>query len=168
MSKKKINIALILVVLGLWGTVAYKAISQYYFSNELAFDGVQNQANVNFSKIEKDTFNLETIGRDPFLNKSTAPVIKPVKSAPTVFKKPVNAQPKIVKPKEILVWPEVHYYGYIKSREKKEELILVKIQNKLYKLRKNDQIDGLFIKKVYNDSVEVYFNKEKRIVHLAE
>lgn len=168
MSKKKINIALILVVLGLWGTVAYKAISQYFFSNELAFSGVQNQANVNFSKIEKDTFNLETIGRDPFLNKSTAPVIKPAASATTVFKKPANTQPKIVKPKEILLWPEVHYYGYIKSREKKEELILVKIQNKLYKLRKNDQIDGLFIKKVYNDSVEVYFNKEKRIVHLAE
>ena len=168
MSKKKINIALILVVLGLWGTVAYKAISQYFFSNEIAYNGTQNQADFNFSKIEKDTFNLETIGRDPFLNKSTAPVIKDADPKPALPKRPVNTQPRIVKPKAVVSWPEVHYYGYIKSRERKEELILVKIQSKLYKLRKNDQIDGLFIKKVYNDSVEVYFNKEKRIVHLAE
>ncbi|TGD56845.1 hypothetical protein [Flavobacterium humi] len=167
MSKKKINIALILVVLGLWGTVAYRAASQYFFSDEMTLKGIQDQANVNFSKIEKDTFALEAIGRDPFLNKSTAPVEKPIDFKPSVPRKITPSQPKIIKPKEVVAWPEIHYYGYIKSRERKEELILVKIENRLYKLRKNDQVDGMFIRKVYNDSVEVYFNKEKRIVHLA-
>ncbi|MGH2667449.1 hypothetical protein [Flavobacterium sp.] len=167
MSKKKINIALIMVVLGLWGTVAYKAVSQYFFSNEIALNDAQGQADFNISKIEKDTFKLETISRDPFLNKSVEPA-KPTIPKPALPKKMVVPQPRFVKPKIVIMWPEVHYYGYIKSKEKKDELIMVKIGSKLYKLRKNDQIDGLFIKKVYNDSVEVFFNKEKKMVHLAQ
>lgn len=167
MSKKKINIALILMVLGLWGTVAYRAASQYFFSDGMALSGIQDQAGVNFSKIEKDTFALEAIGRDPFLNKSVAPVEKPIDFKPSVPRKIKPSATKTIQPKEVVAWPEIQYYGYIKSRERKEELILVKIENRLYKLRKNDQVDGMFIRKVYNDSVEVYFNKEKRIVHLA-
>ncbi len=162
MSKKKINIALIIVVLGLWGTVAYKTVSQYFFPKELlAFNDSQANTRLNFSQIKKNAFQLENIQRDPFLNKREEPLPQNVvvrHVSPRIINKPV------VVSKPAVQWPAVHYYGYIKSKDKTEELILVKINNQLHKLRKNDQVDGLVIKKVYSDSIEVYFNKEKRII----
>ncbi|WP_300570380.1 hypothetical protein [Flavobacterium sp.] len=163
MSKKKINIALLIVVLALWGTVGYKTISQYFFSKELAFNDVKLNTKLNFNQIKKDTFNLESIQRDPFLNNNSEPptnteVVKKVYLPKKVVSKPVAA------PKPVLQWPAIFYYGYIKSKDKTEELILVKIDRQLHKLRKNDQIDGLTIKKVFNDSIEVSFYKEKKII----
>jgi hypothetical protein len=166
MSKKRINIALLILVLGLWGTVGYKTINQYFFSKEVALSDVQTNATFNFSQIKKDTFHLETIQRDPFLNKSSIapsqnPVVKKIYSQPKVQIKP------IAQPKPIINWPTVSYYGYIKSKDKTEELILVKIDNELHKLRKNATVNGLIIKKVFNDSIEVVFNKEKRVIRVG-
>lgn len=166
MSKKRINIALLILVLGLWGTVGYKTINQYFFSKEVALSDVQSNATFNFSQIKKDTFHLEAVQRDPFLNKNSVvqhenPVVKKIYSQPKVVNKP------IIQPKPIINWPSVSYYGYIKSKEKSEELILVKIDNELHKLRKNSDVDGLVIKKVYNDSIEVLFNIEKRVIRVG-
>jgi hypothetical protein len=166
MSKKRINIVLIILVLVLWGTVGYKTINQYFFSKEQTMSNVQSNTVFNFSKIKKDTFNLETIQRDPFLNKSSIaqyqnPVVKKMYSQPKVVSK------TIIQAKPIINWPSVSYYGYIKSKDKTEELILVKIDNDLHKLRKNAIVDGLIIKKVFNDSIEVLFNKEKRVIRVG-
>ncbi len=161
--KKTINIVLITVVLGLWGTLIYKTVNQYFFSKKVEIDKNQFGEKFNMSQIYKDTFNLEDINRDPFLNKqneaSTITVSKPIKN----YSKSPKPIP-IIKPKEIVNWPSIFYYGYIKSKFKTEELILVKINNKLYKLRKNDDVDGLSVKKFYNDSIEVNYNKEKKII----
>ena len=66
---------------------------------------------------------------------------------------------------QVINWPNITYYGYIKSKDKIEELILVKIDNQLYKLRKNSNINGLIINKVYKDSIEVSFNKNKKFLY---
>jgi len=163
MSKKKINIALIIVVLALWGTVAYKAVSQYFFPKELlAVNDGQTNVRLNFSQIKKDVFQIENIQSVPFLNKREEPLTQNVVVRDIISPPKIN-KPVIV-PKPAVQWPAVYYYGYIKSKDKTEELILVKINNQLHKLRKNDQVDGLVIKKVYSDSIEVYFNKEKKII----
>jgi hypothetical protein len=166
MSKKRINIALLLLVLGLWGTVGYKTINQYFFSEKLTLSNVKLNTKFNFNQIKKDTFNLKPISRDPFLNKNSEPtvhtiIVKRPYSTPKVVTQPV------IKPKPIINWPMVSYYGYIKSKDKTEELILVKIDNQLHKLRKNSEVDGLIIKNVFNDSIEVFFNKEKRVVRVG-
>ena len=166
MSKKRINIGLLILVLALWGTVGYKTVNQYFFSKEVAFTDVQSNTKFNLSQIKKDTFNLEYINRDPFLNNSNV-ILKP-----NVVTKKANVKPKVIiktiLPKPIINWPSVSYYGYIKSKEKTEELILVKISNQLHKLRKNSEVDGLIIKKVFNDSIEVFFNKEKRVIKIGK
>jgi hypothetical protein len=166
MTKKRINIALLLLVVGLWGTVGYKTINQYFFSKEFTFKDIKTTNTYNITKIEKDTFHLENIPRDPFLNKSSQilnqnPVVKKTYLPPKVLNKPVFV------PKLIVNWPLVAYYGYIKSKDKTEELILVKIDNKLQKLRKNSEVNGLIIKKVFNDSIEVFFNNEKKIIRVG-
>lgn len=167
MGKKKINILLIIVVLGLWGTVAYKAVD-HFFSPEVlvANENILNKE-FNLDEVNKDTFQLKKVARDPFLNTQN-------KSFDSVFKKDYSKIPIkkiksstiVVRPKEITNWPSIFYYGYIKSKSKDEELVLVKIDDRLYKLRKYDQVREIILKQVYNDSIELNYNKQKRIIRI--
>jgi hypothetical protein len=52
------------------------------------------------------------------------------------------------------------------SKEKNEELILLKIDSKLCKLKLNELSNGLIIKKKYKDSIEVFFNSQTKIIRL--
>lgn len=158
-TKKTINVILILVVLSLWGTVGYKYINRFFDVDELTYTNSNVYNYDAISIIKKDTFELQPLVKDPFLNKAfskpiTAPII--VRSIPVIKKEP--------EPKVIIPFPLVQYLGYIKSKDKKEELILVKINNRLKRVRLNSDIDGLVIKKIYKDSVVVSFNKVIKVV----
>jgi hypothetical protein len=156
-SKKTINVILIIVVLSLWGTVGYKYFNRFFMSDEIAYDFTDAYGNTTVSIIEKDTFDLQPLAKDPFLNKV---LFKPVRSS-----KIVRTTPKVkigVKPKVTTPFPMVHYFGYIKSKDKKEELILLKINNRLERVRLNSNVSGLVVKKIYKDSVIVFFNKETK------
>ncbi|MFK7031822.1 hypothetical protein [Flavobacterium oreochromis] len=171
MGKKKINILLLLTVLGLWGTVAYKYIGHFFHENT-QLDLSENLANITLPKtIKKDPFVLSTLTSDPFLKKNISPTPGPdVITEPII---PLPNIPKIInKPKPVLKpvktetpFPEVKYYGFIKSKEKAEELILLKINNQLYKTRTNADCQGVSIIKIYRDSIEVRFEKRKAVIY---
>jgi hypothetical protein len=166
--KKKINIVLIVVVLGLWGTVGYKAINNYFFSEKLAIKTIDFNSALNVAQINKDTFHMVSIMRDPFLNKQEC-VYDPVSvtrmsdSRPSKIKKNIAA-PILKSRQEYINWPSIYYYGYIKSKVKNEELILVKINEIMYKLRINEQVEGVTLMKVYKDSIEFNFNRTRKII----
>lgn len=160
--KKRINIILILAVIGLWGTVIYRAINQYLFSKKNIENITPSRVNFNSKLMTKDTFLLEVIPRDPFLNKknySTIPIQKKIFRNNQAIKKNIQ----ILNKKEASIWPVVLYYGYIKG---KREIALLNINKKLYRLGINEQKDGLIVRKIYKDSVEVTYNKEKKIFKL--
>ncbi|MFH6996020.1 hypothetical protein [Flavobacterium sp. FlaQc-48] len=167
MSKKKINIILILVVFGLWGTVGYKILNRQLTTDDTILQKQNQQSNVTINQINKDTFELKKINRDPFLNKefqitSTAP-------GQTVFNYlPVKKKiiPAISKADSNLSWPVLNYYGYIASKERNEEVVLLKIDSKLCKLKLKTAFNGLIVKKRYKDSIEVFFNGETKIIQL--
>lgn len=156
-TKKAINIGLIIIVLSLWGTVSYKYINRFFGSDELAYNLPNDYNYGTVSIIKKDTFLLEPLAKDPFLNKVFSKPKQPTQRISTSPK--IKTEPK---PKEVILFPSVQYFGYIKSKDKKEELILVKINNRLERVRLNSTIDGLVIKKIYKDSVTVFFNNETR------
>ncbi|UUC46512.1 hypothetical protein [Flavobacterium cerinum] len=167
MAKKKINIVLILFVLGLWGTVAYKALSQYFFSEEIKATTATTEYNFSDKKVERDTFRLEKIGRDPFLNKALVRAEKSNTGGGTgvaTVRRSIPVKTTVAeKPKEIKNWPVIGYYGYIKSGDK-NELVMLKVGNSIHRVRKGQEVDGLVLNKVFKDSVEVSFNKEKKII----
>jgi hypothetical protein len=164
MAKKKINIILILVVLGLWGTVGYKALYRQFSNNEIINSKQNQKYNVSIKQINKDTFDLEKINRDPFLNKQfqNTHVVARQSIAYHPVKKTVAQT--VQKPQPNLSWPTLQYYGYLKSKDK--ELVLLKIDSKLYKLKLNEPQNGLIIKKKYKDSIEVCFNSETKMIRL--
>ena len=157
LNKKMINAVLIIIVVSLWGTVSYKYINRFFGDNEVFYDTSENYNFDTLSVISKDTFKLQPLTKDPFLNKIvTQPKVQssPVPKQPIVKKEPILKSP--------IPFPALQYYGYIKSKDKEEELILVKINNRLERVRLNDNIDGLIINKIYKDSIVVNFNKETR------
>lgn len=167
--KKKINIVLILIVLTVWGFVASKTLSQYFFLDKKTINNGQFNSKLSINKIKKDTFALGNIARDPFLNKENrAYVSSPSKYI--YFKKPTikkEAKPIIVKQKEIINWPQITYHGYINSKDRNGELlILVNVDKKLHRLKMNQQSDGITLKKVYKDSIQLDFNREKKIFRI--
>lgn len=165
MAKKKINILLIILVLGLWGTVGFRTINRYFVNNDGALNTEIGNRNVSIKKINKDTFDLKKVGRDPFLNKQFNE--KPIFVASVSYHAPVK---KIVKPVPVpkvkydVPWPQLQYFGYLKSNDL--ELVLLKIDSKLHKLKLNDEVNGLIVKKKYKDSIEVFFNSQSKVIHI--
>jgi len=155
--KKKVNILLLVFVLGLWGTVTYKYISGYWHCNSITASASQKNA-VDAVVRQKDTFTLAALERDPFLNRSMAePKPVRVKFRTAGVKK---APPKIISP---VPFPQVGYFGYLKSPQHKE-LVLLKVNNRLMKLRAGESTDGLKVVKIHKDSVQVNFNGEARTI----
>lgn len=159
--KKRINIILLTLVLGLWGTVIYKYVSQY-FTKKDSFINNQNEVSINSSKIkEKDTFSLNPLNRDPFLNKSYYSENKPVVYKKTISTPKTNVKP-IINNIPKAPFPNINYLGYIKSKEKKYELALLKINGKFQRLKINQELDNLKLLSITKDSVRIkYFNDEK-------
>lgn len=169
MVKKRINIILIIVVLALWGTVGYRAFNRQFSGNKVFLEKQNQDSNVTLKQINKDTFKLEKISRDPFLNKqlqsmiatSTRSTSNYVSVKKTIIPVAPKADPNIS-------WPILIYYGYFGSKEGNQELVLLKVDSKLCKLKINTPYNGLVVKKKYRDSIEVSFNSERKIVRLKK
>lgn len=163
--KKKINIILTTVVLSLWGAVGYKYVNQFFYTDELPLMKEMN-LNVNLPDImKKDTFELEPLSNDPFLNhRISKPIvtrrIKPIASYK--HKTKLKLEPKPLK--TTIPFPTVNYFGFIKAKDKKDELILLKVNNTLHKTRVNQDCNGVVVKKVFKDSIQVVFEKQTRII----
>ncbi|MEM0578688.1 hypothetical protein [Flavobacterium polysaccharolyticum] len=169
--KKKINVALILIVLTVWGLVATKALKNYFFLDKKINHKESQISNLKINQIKKDTFFINPIDRDPFLNKESTikthslPQKKLFKSS--YIKK--KSKPEIIKNVVVVNsnWPSITYHGYINSKDKKNELLLlININKKLHKLKLNEPSEGIIVKNVYKDSIEICFNKEKKIFRL--
>lgn len=154
--KKKINILLIIIVLALWGGVAYKVINRFFSSEGEVFmiEDYNHESDLMIS--ERDTFIINSINRDPFLDEMIS-----VNKEKPILKKDGNKQfKKISKPITKIPFPIIYYYGYIKSKEK--ELVLLKINGQLKKMRLNETSEGIKIKKIFKDSVFVVVNGETK------
>ena len=157
MNKKYLNSTLIVLLILIWGGVFYK-----YFGSKKQSDGSLKVANLtqNYKHdyvIRKDTFQLKLIDRDPF---GISGKIKRTRKTKTPITKPKKKLKPIVKKNP--VWPTITYHGFVKGQHKTTRLILVKINNKLYRKREREMVDDIILTKAYNDSLIVSFNKNTK------
>lgn len=148
--KKSINYILFLTVLSLWGIVGYKTYKNYFQQSNptsLIFEEVQISNALKI--IEKDTFVLFPLDRDPFLSNTLVPMIS---IKPIAVTKLANDN-KLTS--VVVGMPIIQYYGYIKSKEAKNEVVLIKIGNTLQRMKKGESFEGVKLHKVFKDSVVV-------------
>ena len=112
-----------------------------------------------FFDIKRNDFDISTIKSDPFgINEKRKK------------KSIVNTQPKTslssTAKKKILkkLWPDITYFGFVKSNANTTRLALLKINNRVYRKREKEDINDILIKKVYNDSIILSLNNEIKTI----
>ena len=110
---------------------------------------------VNTNSSVLDTFSISANYRDPFLGRMISV------NANSIQK---NETPKVEKVIQQIKWPTIIYNGMIKNQKSKKELALVQIGGKDNIMKAGETAEGIKIQKIYKDSIEVVFEKEKKAV----
>ena len=146
---------LIIAVALIWGVVLYKFIAPYFAKQSKALV-METPTEPSLLRIKKkDTLNLSFPTRDPFLGKSA------IKRKPKAQKKTTSVRRPSTIAKPIL-WPKIKYLGFVKSSNSKNRLALVRIDGKLYRVKKNESVAGLKIKNISGEELLILNGKEEK------
>ncbi|GGD07610.1 hypothetical protein [Hyunsoonleella pacifica] len=164
MNKKHLNIILLGLLLVIWGAVLYK-----YFGKPSVIENTINNTPKHFAyspkaTFSKDTFMLQLINTNPF---KTAKKSKKTNSkSKKAHQSSVKVKPKT---KTNLKWPKIKYHGFVKSNNQNTRLILLTLDNTLYRKREKEIINGITLIKAHNDSLQVsYQNNTKYITKIHD
>lgn len=121
---------LLFAVLGIWGTIAFKAIAGLRPNAPLAKE--VGSANVFKPKenLEMDTFSIRKVERDPFLGSFNTSNKKRTKAKKSIKKKVKKA-------------PSIQFIGLIKNQKADKEIFIVKIKQEQYLLKLGETVEGV-------------------------
>ena len=146
----------------IWGGVLYK-----YFGKQIDTDSsfinniVESDYNSDYLLIkDKDTFLFQITNQNPF---KTSVKKKPLE---IIKKSKISSRTTIVKnnSKKNIVWPSITYHGFVKGERKTTRLILLKIDNRLYKKREREVLHDIKLVKAYDDSLAVLFKNQRKTI----
>lgn len=158
MNKRYVNGALVILLVVIWSSVVYKFFikpKKQLTSNQN--NNIYNNYSANY-KISKDTFNLVLINNDPFKVSKKRPLYK--KSLKPVSRQVVQKTTNNTN----VNFPTITYHGFIKGENKATRLILLKINNRLYRKREEEQVNNVTVVKAYNDSLIVSFQNNLKTI----
>lgn len=155
-NKKAVYILLPLVLL-LWGIIFYMIFSAVNPSYDQQVQPRDLSINVSSENPLSDTFSIIANYRDPFLGKVFSSE-KPVVRDASINSTPVKP---IVIPKS---WPSISYGGMMKIIKSSKQVALIYINGGSKMMKTGEIKEEVELLKIYNDSVEVMFHKEKRVV----
>ena len=157
--RKKFNVILFVLVAVVWGFVAYN-YSHRFFGAANVSDKVIASHYKEFRLQGKDTFKLLPLKRDPFLGNSysTPKIPRPI----LYQKKPATISRKPPAPAIVVAFPKIEYFGYIASTHEKGQLVLIRINNKFFRMKMGQSKEGLSILKANKDSISILFQSQKR------
>lgn len=160
MKNKKLLYILIPLVLLLWGAIIYRIFNVVSVndSNEVYKSEVYgNTDNANLI----DTFSINPNYRDPFLGKSAKKTILSENKVSNIVVNP-NVIKKIIPSSR--AWPNLVYGGLIKNQKSNKALALVQINGQSNIMKIGEIVGEIELTKIFRDSIEVKFQKEKRFV----
>lgn len=151
-NKKSANKLLIPAVLILWSIIAFKVIS--YVKPKETEEKMLNLSGQTIQGTENtDTIIIMADYRDPFKNEYRLTV------DPDEKQRQQMAPIKVIQP-ERPVWPLIEYEGIIINNIKGTRFALLKVNEKTELVVCNDEVNGLKVKSLYSDSVEIEFRNE--------
>lgn len=149
---------LIPATLLVWGLIIYRIIGNINPGDPPVVQ--QAMIPVTGDTMEKDTFSIHSGYRDPFLGKRT--VVRETSENPVT---PVVAVPPKPIAKEPTPWPAIVYSGTIKNQASSKERVLLQVNGQDFMAQVGETVNGVLIYKVYRDSIEVHYLKEKKFIH---
>ncbi len=156
--KKKVNIILLFLVVILWVTVIYKYVGSFLKTQNSQQLSAQVNSLQPMPLKQKDTFEFLSIARDPFLDIYTTKRKTIVQHETNINERPIKNVKKADTKEVAIELPKIEYYGYIKSTNQESQLVLIKLNHKLFRLRVGQSEQGVKVMKINNDSVLVTYN----------
>ena len=151
MSKnRKTLFFLIPAVAFIWGMVIYKVVKTLS-EEETVKPFVITKLDDRSFKVEKDTFSLIALDRDPFLG------IK--------YSKKKNVKHRVVSKKEI-DWPSIEYLGMVSDSDSKSGVYLLSVRGKSHFLQKGDEVDSIKLVKVSQNKVWLKYKNTTRVFQI--
>jgi hypothetical protein len=158
MKNKKLAYILLPAVILIWGAIFYRIFNAANGDEKsIAAEGPHKGAASERSYT--DTFSIIANYRDPFLGK--------LLSVTSDHPKPAIKQQKAPDPKPqpvALAWPALAYSGMIKNQRSSMQLAILHVNGQSHNVKTGETIDGVQVVRIFKDSVEVAFQKEKRII----
>ncbi|RED45643.1 hypothetical protein [Seonamhaeicola aphaedonensis] len=158
MNKRYLNTALMVLLVIVWGAVIYKFFGKKKTVMTYQDSGFVSNNNMDFT-FSKDTFQLELLNEDPF--KASKPFSRPNPIKVAKVKSTSVSKPSSKKP---ITWPTISYHGFVKANGNATKLIVLKIDNTLYRIRENETINAIKLIKAYDDSLKIAFNKDQKTI----
>ena len=155
--KKTLNIVLLCFVLIVWGIILYRLTEQYFWPTNQLADNYEKTIDTSLKFPVRDTFEMRTSFRDPFLKTVYLEKKSLPKRSFTKYKPKTTA---------VTPWPQIKYFGFIKSKDRKGELVLLQINNELHRARVGEKVADIQIKKIYRDSILLSCKNINKIIRL--
>jgi hypothetical protein len=156
MKNKKLIYVLLPATILIWG-FAFMRIYNYIFPGKPEEIAAQQINSDNVQEYITDTFSININYRDPFLGKSKQIITK---EKPLVQIKQTN----IVPVKKDASWPVIHYTGMIKNQKSSKQLAMLQINGTSSIMRAGEVNENVKLNRIFKDSVEIIFEKQKRII----
>jgi len=158
-KNKKTLYFVVPALLVIWGIIFYKVFNALNPQDDLIVPVSQN-LNTQTHIEKSDTFSIYTDYPDPFLSGSPKQRISEEESQEINVPK----QSPIVPIKQVTPWPAISYSGMIKNQKSNKQLALIQINGKENIAASGTSLEGITIQRIFKDSVEVSFNKEKKFI----
>ncbi len=164
MKNKKLLFLLIPATLLLWGMILYKIFS--------AVSGGDNNIGQNQEVVTPidsneqlltDTFSIHPTNRDPFLGKMNK-TISTHTGGSSSPKTVITPKSTLAPPSINSTFPKIIYGGLIKNKQSNKQLVLIQINGQSNIMKIGEIFNEVELTKVFRDSIEVKFRKEKRFI----
>ncbi|WP_353780254.1 hypothetical protein [Winogradskyella sp. 3972H.M.0a.05] len=109
---------------------------------------------------KKNDFSLDIEVFNPFGASSK----RNKKKSANTTKSNGNTNTVKMKSNNTVSWPAIRYYGFVRSGNNNNRLVLLKVNNQLHRKREQERIDDILITKAYSDSIILILNKEKKTI----
>jgi len=110
-----------------------------------------------FSPVVRDTFKLLANYKDPF--GETDILTKELDKKPT---RPTNKIKPAIRISQF-EWPSVQYYGMVRKTQSSNPLAIITVDEFQLMGRKGEELfDGIFLSKIYRDSVLLTYKKRRK------
>lgn len=158
MKKKTLNSVLLVLCIVIYSAIFIKSFKKNKAPEVNIPIKLNNSKRSRVKPNKNYDFQLLIPNRDPFLGKIIA-------HAKTKTSKVVVNKIAIPKPNKIVNWPQISYHGFVKSQVQNEKLVVLKINNEIFRKRVKALVNDIFIKKAYGDSILLRYKKEEKMFY---
>lgn len=147
-------VILIVIVLGVWGTIGYQLYSGFIHSPVKINS---SKLNVSGPSVQNNQYNLTFEYTDPFLKPEVRKMTVPRVSEK---KRTEHSEVKQGQLRIFIDWSKIEYLGVIHNASQNIPVATVRIFGNEFYVRENEKIDIFTIVKILNDSIQLSVQNE--------